>query len=367
MSQQLVDLIRGSSILIQKDKDFILLNLDKLSAIDKLKLTKALELGSIKGVQEVFNKLSKLQLTEDFGGNPSFEELKNHARLAKLRLKHVSKITQQAGGDLKSISQQSDNVAHWLNDIQEHEEVVHQKIPEEQPLPSETMVWPSVQEQVQSTDFVPNQSPDFGISIHYQPNIESDHAVVDLAVDEQSIRPATVPADGVGLELPSIVEAQEITENDVAHQSILSNLDFVGNNIILVNESELKSAPQAKPFIEDITNILELTNYDVPQATFDIRENPEYLVKLFGKKIRKITSRVRSVDAKRGFMLAFMESPLFNKYINTGLIALQTKQKHDVRAILNYLSESQPNEYLNAHQFKYAGLITAEVRALCAI
>ena len=152
-------------------------------------------------------------------------------------------------------------------------------------------------------------------------------------------------------------------EKRVISTSLLSDLDYMGDEVI-ATEMVTYDAGFAK--LNQFEHLYQIFVLDKKHVTFMVGENVEQMVSTFFGLLKQKFGRYKNISERRGFFLNYMKSPLFNKYVATGLTALNTSRDIYPETFLDKLAESN-DSYLSNSQFQYASIITNEIRSHCGL
>ncbi len=118
--------------------------------------------------------------------------------------------------------------------------------------------------------------------------------------------------------------------------------------------------------ITDIYHPAQLAFLQNSHVDFNINQNGDQEIRVFLDKISQIMDKIQDPNQKRTYLMNYLQSSLFKSYINTGLTALRHPEMEPHKIILNLLNQINPN-YLSNRQFRYASLISNNLRILCAV
>jgi len=94
--------------------------------------------------------------------------------------------------------------------------------------------------------------------------------------------------------------------------------------------------------------------------------NWEQVFHAFLDRLDQLFGQISTVQNQRSYFMAFLQSPLFGNYINTGLTALRHPELEPTSIILNTLYQID-NKNLNKEQFKFAATLCNHLRSLCSL
>ena len=157
--------------------------------------------------------------------------------------------------------------------------------------------------------------------------------------------------------IPSMIVSNEV----VGSLSAFGRIEVLGQPVV----SFTGDAVPLPIRLEEIEDPRQLFDLDIQHIDFDLDTDADRVVQLFTNKLARAFGKVKSINERRGYFVRFMNSPLFYKYINTGITGLQ-RQSPTGKIVLNILHK-ESDQYLNSQQFKIAAKLTAQVRNLCAL
>jgi len=145
------------------------------------------------------------------------------------------------------------------------------------------------------------------------------------------------------------------------HHSILADSNLLGGPTPKAIPTENISPLETLRTFSHPAQLKFLDNYHV---NFGINDNADQVVQVFLDRLTDIFLQVKDVNARRNYLMNFLQSNLFKNYINTGLKALKHPELEPANVILNLLYQISP-AYLNTRQFQYAAMISKHVRSIC--
>jgi hypothetical protein len=151
----------------------------------------------------------------------------------------------------------------------------------------------------------------------------------------------------------------------VSH-SLLSNPQYLGIPFEPIATDLQNVLPPDK--LVNINDLRQLARLDIDHILFNINESPEYNLKKFSSKLEQMAAGIKSANEQRNIYVLFMSSPLYIKYITTGLTALAEAPKRPVpnRTLLNILHSENPS-YLSHSQFAVAALVSWYIRKIALL
>jgi hypothetical protein len=180
------------------------------------------------------------------------------------------------------------------------------------------------------------------------------------------LEPVTESDESTSQELPQI-EVVNDSLVEVGSTSILRDIHFTG--VPIIGDDRLEAF---LPRLQQLSDLGELKDakqiflLDSDSVTRELNQNVEQYISKFSQKLTATMSKV-DVAEKRAFFLQFMQSPLFQKYINTGLEGLNESNELNQDSIVNTLATQTPNDKLTKIQFSLAAKVINEVRNACLI
>lgn len=160
-----------------------------------------------------------------------------------------------------------------------------------------------------------------------------------------------------------IEQIEQKRPNSVAVQSLLKSASFLGESVV-----ELTFSQEAIPYLdtlENLNDLRQLSQLDALHVSFLLDENPDQKILLMGDKIQVLMKKM-SVSQKRGAFLLFLRSPLFYKYIFTGLSALNIQTDVPRKTLLNVMHQND-DRFLNHSQFEWCAKLVRTFRTLCVV
>lgn len=160
-----------------------------------------------------------------------------------------------------------------------------------------------------------------------------------------------------------IEQIEQKRPNSVAVQSILKSMSFLGEPVV-----ELAPTQDVIPYLDSIENLIDLrqlSQFDALHVSFLLDENPDQKILLMSDKLQGLMKKM-SVPQKRGIFLLFLRSPLFYKYIFTGLSALNIQTDVPRKTLLNVMHQND-DRFLNHSQFEWCAKLVRTLRTLCVI
>ena len=152
---------------------------------------------------------------------------------------------------------------------------------------------------------------------------------------------------------------------NVEWQSSIENIDYTGEEVLnLVTFDEAKTIEEPMD-LENIGDFRQLIKMDSHLLDLKPNQSAERLIYSFVQNITKSIPKGQGLTLKRSILLAYIRSPLFYKYISTGIAALNYKYNRDP-TILDKMGAIS-SDYLNISKFKYAALLTAELRGFASL
>lgn len=149
----------------------------------------------------------------------------------------------------------------------------------------------------------------------------------------------------------------------VIAKSLVTDVNLLGSN-----PPQAVHGQAVNPLIslEDFYHPAQLSMLDQNHINFSLNSNTEQIMQRFSNKIDEMFERIEDVNLKRAYLMNFLESKLFAKYINTALTALRHPELQPAKIILNLLFQINP-EYLNSKQFSLAAVISNHLRNVCGL
>lgn len=99
---------------------------------------------------------------------------------------------------------------------------------------------------------------------------------------------------------------------------------------------------------------------------FGLNDSSEIIVQSFLTKLDQIFDKIENINLRRGYFMNFVQSPLFNSYLNTGLTGLRHPELQPSNIVLNLLYQINTT-YLNNKQFKAAAVICNHLRSIASL
>jgi hypothetical protein len=165
-----------------------------------------------------------------------------------------------------------------------------------------------------------------------------------------------------------ILQIEVIDEiHDVGSESILRDIHFTG--VPIVGDDQLEAFLPRLTHLSDLGELKDAKQIfllDSDAVTRNLDQNVEQYISKFSQKLASTMAKI-DISEKRAFFLQFMQSPLFQKYINTGLSALNESNELTQDSILNTQAQQSPSDKLNKSQFSIAAKVVNEVRNACLI
>jgi hypothetical protein len=148
----------------------------------------------------------------------------------------------------------------------------------------------------------------------------------------------------------------------VVSASVLTDVRYLGSNIPRFNNENVP--PLQK--LDDFTHPAQLKFLNVAHVSFGLNTNQRQILKIFFDKTEDIFDNIENIDIKRGYFMNYIQSSLFNNYLNTALTALRHQELQPREVVLNMMHQINPNN-LNTDQFETAAEITSHLRSLVGI
>ncbi len=358
---QIRELIAAAPKLTAQDKQILSERLVTLRKVELLRVQKSLEMGSTFALQDIFNHFAKQDLEQKLGTHhPTLSELKDH-----IHHEGVVELSQPEPVPVPIVEVPPDGIHlvshHGIEQLLDQGQIIMPAIPQE----------PSVQPEPVFEKRVPADEIIKAELIAFEPEQE----VIKLQpVDEfiPELIPIETPAESINPEpeQPKLTQIEEdevelIDAQNVAWISSLSDIAFTGEPVTPLDSVE--SHPESIPAlinVQDLEDARQILLLEPRHVSFGIQENPERNIYRFVQNLTKLIAKNHSITLKRSLLMSYLKSPLFYAYISTGIVGINVKYHHN-KVALNKISEEN-NKYLNAKQFKYAAIITSEIRGLCA-
>lgn len=144
--------------------------------------------------------------------------------------------------------------------------------------------------------------------------------------------------------------------------SILNDPRYLGSNIPRpINEN---TVPLQR--LDTFIHPAQLKFLHAGHVSFGLSTNNKQILKVFFDKTEEIFDGIENVDIKRGYFMNYIQSSLFNNYLNTALTGLKHEELKPRKVVLNMLHQINPNN-LNINQFEIAAEITSHLRMLVGI
>jgi hypothetical protein len=166
-----------------------------------------------------------------------------------------------------------------------------------------------------------------------------------------------------------VLEPEPVVVKDapnVAWTSMITDIAFTGELVVPLSAAE--SHPSSIAPLDAVHNLddpRQILLLEPRHVSFGLQDNPDRSMYRFVQSLTKLIAKNHSLTTKRSLLMSYLKSPLFYAYISTGLVGIQVKYHHN-KVALNKISEEN-SKYLNAKQFKYAAILTSEIRGLCAL
>jgi len=110
----------------------------------------------------------------------------------------------------------------------------------------------------------------------------------------------------------------------------------------------------------------QLATLNPNHLNFGLNDSSDIIIQNFLNKVDQIFDKIENINLRRGYFMNFVQSPLFNSYLNTGLTALRHPELQPSNITLNLLYQIN-SSYLNNKQFKAAATICNHLRSLASL
>jgi hypothetical protein len=129
----------------------------------------------------------------------------------------------------------------------------------------------------------------------------------------------------------------------------------------------LNPAPAMIRNLSEFNNLKQLVVLNPAHVTFLTSDSSDQILDNFYKVLEKLFDAISDVKVKRDYLMTFMQSMLFNMYLNTGMTALRHPELQPRSIALNQMYQIDNRKYLNKTQFQHTSNITSEIRSLCGL
>ncbi|GAB4145306.1 MAG: hypothetical protein OHK0017_04750 [Patescibacteria group bacterium] len=126
-------------------------------------------------------------------------------------------------------------------------------------------------------------------------------------------------------------------------------------------------APAMIRNLTEFATLDQLAVLNPAHVTFAVNDPVEQIMENFFEKVVKLFETVPEPKKKRAYLMTFMQSMLFNIYLNTGITALRHPELQPRSIALNQMSQIDNRKYLNKKQFQYTAQITSYLRSICGL
>lgn len=190
----------------------------------------------------------------------------------------------------------------------------------------------------------------------------TDDKLVDKPVKEERNR--------FSKEIRSAVKNQfkELEENPVEQEQKVLSYAVLSDSKYLCQEKPTAIDRQSEDLVKlnDIVDLAQLNQLNPEHVRFRLDENVEQVLHEFFVKTEKMFRASKDIKERRDYMMTFLQSQLFTSYLNTGLTALRHPEIRPRNTILNTLHKTN-DQYLSKKQFQYAALVSHHIRGLAVV
>jgi hypothetical protein len=145
----------------------------------------------------------------------------------------------------------------------------------------------------------------------------------------------------------------------LVHTSWLSQPHKLGAEVPVRQQAQVQPLTEISGYIHPG----QLGQLNPHMVAFNLEDNVEQILQEFMQKLDTSMAEMSS-QIRRGFLLAYLQSPLYGAYINSGLTGLRHAELQP--AVLNTLHQINP-QYLPIKSFVVAAKITSHIRQQCGL
>ncbi|NJS41832.1 hypothetical protein HC766_05935 [Candidatus Gracilibacteria bacterium] len=128
----------------------------------------------------------------------------------------------------------------------------------------------------------------------------------------------------------------------------------------------VNSTPVNLANLQSLNDLAQLNSLHPTHINFNLNNNSEQLIRNFLQKLDNLFDKIPNINQKRNYLMNFLQSPLFNSYLNTGITALRHPEIQPSKVVLNTLNHID-TKYLNNKQFVITSKISNHIRSIVAL
>lgn len=357
-------LIQETNLLVDEDKFVLNKNLVLLKKIELLSLEKGLQMQSEILLKQIFKSIAAKEIAQNITQNNL--ENKNIQMHVKSSGNLVQNSNQNLGQNLNNNFQKTPQKPHlYSQNLENGEQNIGQNL---QQFPIKNEIFREQNLSAENLLNLPNNTNNLEVVLgkNALQNPEKNEKKEELK-NTQNLTVNSHPKMPLverNLQNNELIQIQNKNIN-VGAKSGVENVEYMGGEVLsLVNFDEFQNLREPQN-LEEINDFRQLIKINDNVLDFGQNESGERIIYNFVKNISNSIPKEQSIHLKRSILLAFIRSGLFYKYISTGLAGLNYKYNRDPE-ILNKMGQVS-SDYLNANKFKYASLLTAELRNFASV
>lgn len=314
MQQEVYALIVQTQLINNADKNFLIGQLPYLNSVDLLRLRNSLA-----------------------SANPA--EVLQNLQMIKARFFQQPSFNQPIQNPNPAYPQQPQTQFQTSQFVQPAQSPVNQNSPAANPF--------------QTQQFQPNQVPPQQNATASQDNSGGQFGVLG--------QNSPAKKEGIFQQIANVFQNKK--EPQPVSQSILSQSQLIGSPVV-----QPVKVTMLQPFnsLMEFQSLDQLSLVSQQHVSFGLDKSDQQIIQNFLDRLSELFNSINNISLKRSYFMNFLQSPLFNSYINSAITALKHPELQPRNIVLNILNQGN-GQFLNLKQFSYAAQISNHVRNLAGL